>query len=228
MIVWVWPCCAVPRRPVVTLTEPFVLCEASWKLSRSPLATRPAPPSRSSAATAEARKSSASKPRTFAFANPHAATNPGAPSAARSGRRQTRGRSDRPEIARAALWAPLRCPIRRYRAGSLRIVEPQQKICEADDRARAIAIVTTNCLRQRVVGSVREKSPSITSSGRFVIIRFGAPPERDLVVIGSASAAGPMVCANSGETSLAAVVSGAFRFRAPSFVEGRSFTHTGA
>jgi hypothetical protein len=37
-----------------------------------------------------------------------------------------------------------------------------------------------------------------------------------------------MVCANSGEALLAAVVSVAFRFRAASFVEARSFTHTGA
>ena len=54
-----------------------MLSEASWKVSRSPLATRTAPPFRSSAATAAARKSSASKPRAFALANPQAATNSG-------------------------------------------------------------------------------------------------------------------------------------------------------
>jgi hypothetical protein len=40
-----------------------------------------------------------------------------------------------------------------------------------------------------------------------VIIRFGTPLERDLVVVRFASAAALMVCANSGEALLAAVIS---------------------
>ena len=134
------------------------LCAVRGKLKNPDRRSRPGrlPPSRSSSATAgqESRP-----PRSRGLLRLQTRTPPrtrAAPSAARSGRRQTYGRSDRPEIARGVLWALQGVPSDDDRAGSLSIVEPQQKICEADDRARAVAIVTTNRLRQRVVGSVRE------------------------------------------------------------------------
>jgi IS30 family transposase len=54
-----------------------VVSEASWKLSLSPLATKTMPRLRFSAATAAARKSSASYPGAFAFLKPQAATSSG-------------------------------------------------------------------------------------------------------------------------------------------------------
>ena len=152
-----------------------VRSEASWKVSRSPLAIRTVPPRLSSAAAAAARKSSASKPGALAFWKPQAAD-------------EFRDEVELLKQGVVELSTALvgreflmpvgghfqRVPGYQHRARLFLAVKTQQKIGKAEDGAGGLAASPQDRLWQSMIGAMGERIAVDDQQGA-ACDRCGAP-----------------------------------------------------